>query len=449
MALAGALAALFAIACSTSEGSERDSVQARPHILLITVDALRADAVYAGRPGVAPNLLRALDDGAWRAVGIAPSSETAPAVASLLTGLRPWQHQVLTGADPRLRAPVTTLAERLKDQGYRTVAFPGGYWSEAHRGFRQGFHDYWRTGRLTEMAEHLLNGSAEEPGATWFRWVHLNEPSPPFERPEDLSYLGPEAKTLRLPPLLTRGHLERFRSPQRPLPELQRRRFRALYDGAVHTVDKRIGRLLEALEESGEAERTLVVITSAHGEELGEHGQILHGNNLGRASLEVPLLILWPQDSAVSGAGPPPEPDGPVATRRRWATLVEAAGGFGTPGAAPSLHQPAAEGGILSELYDVEGVNRFSLLQGDLQLRRRVRLETGFEEALPFDGAAEGETPARPLLALERWLEDGSTLTLDDPDKARSLALDARRTWHRFIDIQRTPAQEKAVWGRQ
>jgi arylsulfatase A-like enzyme len=72
--------------------------------------------------------------------------------------------------------------------------------------------------------------------------------------------------------------------------ELERKHAREIYDAAVHSVDREIGRLVEELNARGLANRTLLVITSDHGEEFWEHGRSGHGYNLYDENLRVPLL---------------------------------------------------------------------------------------------------------------------------------------------------------------
>jgi hypothetical protein len=93
------------------------------------------------------------------------------------------------------------------------------------------------------------------------------------------------------------AQLEPFFDPATPLPPGLRRRILAMYRLNAAAGDERLGELLRALRASGQWDRTLIVVTSIHGEEIGEHGQVLHGGNLGRAGLEVPLVIKLPQGS--------------------------------------------------------------------------------------------------------------------------------------------------------
>ncbi|MCP4247435.1 MAG: hypothetical protein GY778_10345 [bacterium] len=183
-------------------------------------------------------------------------------------------------------------------------------------------------------------------------------------------------------------------------------------------------------------------MTASQGLELGEHGQTLWAQNLGRASIEVPLIIKLPRSLRGSLA----IPEGArISQPRIWATLVESAGERPEPVRAPSLFR-SGEAPIVSELYLRNGVNEFSLLDGDLQLiwstrfapaepefylaqlalrggrppltepARRIldRLEVAFLQTPPFSGPAGG---AAPRLRLERWTASG-TVPVDDPARA-------------------------------
>ena len=96
------------------------------------------------------------------------------------------------------------------------------------------------------------------------------------------------------------NELEPFFDPAVPLPPELRRRFWAMYRLNAAFADDRLGHLLQALRESGQWDRTLLVVTSTHGEELGEKHQILNGGNLGRQLLEVPLAVKLPTGAAGS-----------------------------------------------------------------------------------------------------------------------------------------------------
>jgi hypothetical protein len=218
-----------------------------------------------------------------------------------------------------------------------------------------------------------------------------------------------------------------------------------MYALNVAWADEKLGRLLEALRRSGQWDRTLLVVTSDHGEEFREYGQIVHGGSLGRHLIEVPLVIKLPEGRKL-------EMRGPMATIRVRNTLIEAAGGEPEPGTAPSLFHPW-KGGVLSELYLDDGINHFSYVEGDRQLlweshfappdpsyyRARRLLTTGvpnapvdvfrrLEDAVARVPPLTGLPDDPPDLTLWRWTANGSE-RLDDPRQMNEMARRLKRTW--------------------
>lgn len=448
-------------------------------IVLVTFDSLRADAVggLAGEGGLTPNLDALIRQADWSGRAIASSSWGMPSMASLLTGLRPWQHRVLRAED-RIAPALLTLPEALQARGYETFGFTGEPMYSKEAGFGQGFDLLTRLGKGTEAGEKLRSaGSAG--GGRRFVWVHFSEPQAPYyRRPKLAARLGLRGRDL--PYRVLPHHLAPFFDPAVPLPPELERRFRTMYRLNVAWADDRLGKLLKELRASGQWDRTLLVVTSTHGEELGEKGQILNGGNLGRQLIEVPLVVKLPSES---GRKIVALRNQRVATARLWATLVEAAGGEVPPAQSPSLFRPAPPDAVLSELYLVNGTNRFSLVQGDDQLlwetrfappepeyyRARLalmnrgnariaraeiterpgeifrRLYAGFLDAPPLTGRMGAP---RPRLTLERW-EGSSSRPVSGPEGARRKAEMARllaRTWNEFLPAELTPGEEAREW---
>lgn len=430
-ALAAALAAaLLASACARPEPEPPGA--ARFPIVLITFEGLRADAVGAlGGEGAAatPNLDRLIREADWAGRGIAASSRAAPAAASLLTGLQPWKHQVLDEAAAPLAPELRTLAEALGELGYRTSAYASGPWLVTPGGFRQGFAVFRPLRRRGLTARGQLQALRGEPELVW---IHLQHPSPPWRRRDWL--LGEGEPAEELPEWIHRADLEAYRPAAAP-PHL-RERFRALYLNNVAWADVQLGRYLEALEESGQGDEVLLLVTSTHGQWLGEASELGAGAELSRPLLEVPLILHLPRGLEGGVAAPP---GARLATVRVWATLVEAAGGTVPPGVAPSLLRRGEEE-ILSGLYAPGPGNLFSLLAGEHQLLWRTRSGGSGPPALPLSGdAASGE----PELTLLRWTEAGFE-RLDDPARAAHLARRLRRRWASFLDEETTAERQAA-----
>jgi arylsulfatase A-like enzyme len=102
------------------------------------------------------------------------------------------------------------------------------------------------------------------------------------------------------------------------------------YDGSIAYIDAEIGQLMADLDERGLLDRTLVVITSDHGEEFNEHGLIHHGNSLYRPAVQVPLLLVGPSRIPAGLSVSPP-----ISLRDVPATVIDLAdiaGGQAFPG---------------------------------------------------------------------------------------------------------------------
>lgn len=445
---------------------------AAPHdgpIVLVTFDSLRADVVggLGGERGLTPHLDALIRQADWAGRAIAPSSWGAPSMASLFTGLRPWQHQVVR-AEARLSRALLTLPEALQAQGYMTSGFTAEPTYSKLSGYDQGFDLLADLGKGTEAAQVLKRLTRERR----FVWIRIPEPQAPYvRRPKLVNRLrtGP----LDLPFRILPNQLAPYFDPAVPLPPGKRRRFWAMYRFNVAWADERLGRLFAALRESGQWDRALLAVTSTHGEEFGEKGQTLNGGNLGRQLLEVPLAVKLPagfnRRIVVPGGGRP-------AAARLWATLVEAAGGEVPPAVAPSLfrHAPPA---VLSELYLTNGSNQFSLVEGSHQLlwessfappepeyyqarlalmNRRTariaraglaappaeilgRLLAGFLAIPPLSGRGE------PRLSLEVWGTHGSR-PVSDPRRMAAMAQRLAQTWSEFLPAELPPGREAREW---
>jgi arylsulfatase A-like enzyme/Flp pilus assembly protein TadD len=265
--LAAAAAALVAAFWLARAG------QTRPNVLLVTIDTLRADRL--GSYGYAAAATPVLDALAARGVrfttAVAHTPLTAPSHASILTGLLPLGHGVRDNGSFVLPASPTTLAEAFRAAGYRTAAFVSGFPLDHRYGFARGFESYddrLLRGRDARRAAYVERTAAEatRPAvdwiraarAPWFVWVHYFDPHAPYEPPGELA--------------------SRFASNP--------------YDGEIAHVDRELGKLLTAAE-TGPA-RTLVLVTSDHGESLGEHGEATHGVFVYDATLRVPWIMAGP-----------------------------------------------------------------------------------------------------------------------------------------------------------
>ena len=375
-------AGVLAVAALATGCSEARPVHRGP-IVLITIDALRADLVGSG---LMPHLDLLAADADWAGAAIASSSWTVPSMASLFTGRQPWRHGSWHSARARLRDDLPTLPEILRDLGFRNAAFRSNSWLTQTFGYVRGFERFGPVTRMERVTEILraLDGGSQ------FVWMHVLPPHAPYRL--HASYLDRlTAPRDDLPERITPLQMRQFADPAIPLDPDQRERAWQLYQLNAAHADAQVGAMLEALRESGHFDDALIAVTSDHGEEFGENGQVLHGNSLHRVLIEVPLIVKLP-----AGWTQPLDPGPVVANYRLFSTLIQAAGGTPPTGSPPSLFEPS-HAGALSELYVGNGVNHLSLVEGGRQLVWRSRFapaEDRYYDAML--ALADGE-PSAPL----------------------------------------------------
>lgn len=328
----------------------------RGPVVLITIDTLRADVLGAlgGPLGLSPELDALAAESAWAMPAVATSSWTVPSMASIVTGKQPWRTGNWHAERAKLDAAHVTLAEMLHDLGFSTQAFTSNTWMRGKFGYAQGFDDFRRLGggRRARAALEALDGSAQ------FVWAHVLPPHAPYRRHQHFLDRVEGARAEELPERVTPADLEPYYDPTVALPDAQRRVFWQMYQLHVAHSDAIVGGLLQSIRDSGHWDEALIVVTSDHGEEFGEAGQIAHGGNLHRALLEVPLLIKLPASSQVEL-----RPRAHVSNARIFATVADLVGAERPDpdlGIQPSLLDADAPDHALSELYLGNGVNSFS-----------------------------------------------------------------------------------------
>ena len=252
--------------------SPAESQVARPNVLLITIDTLRADRIgaYGYKAARTPALDRLAAAGVRFDDATAHAVLTLPAHAALLSGRYPGAFGIKLNGMGALPSDAITLAERLKTSGYRTGAIVASPVLARGYGLDQGFDDYDDRIRgeaaetvaiadLQRTADEITTTARQWLGAQqgpWFLWVHYYDPHLPYAAPAKFAAM----------------------TPGRP------------YDAEIAFADAEIGRLLAAVDRS----RTAVIVTADHGEALGDHGEPDHGFFLYDATLRVPLVIAAP-----------------------------------------------------------------------------------------------------------------------------------------------------------
>jgi len=312
LALAVGLAAWDALAPWAAEQRARRGLPpaspGAPNVLVIVLDTVRAQtlSVYGHSEPTSPWLERFAQSGVLFEHAISTAPWTLPSHATLFTGRFPGEHSAdwVTSLD----ATFPTLAELFSARGYQTAAFVANYdMAGAQTGLDRGFHRYddhnlskalaghvyigrARTsssfGRITpgltrQIVDKLAHEDAAEISREFLNWLARREDRPVFAF---LNFFDSHS-----PYLCPDTYKTKFRSGDRSKRRLE------WYKGCTAYLDNQLGMLFGELRKNGFLKNAVVIITSDHGEQLGEHGLVEHGHTLYREVLEVPLIIASPR----------------------------------------------------------------------------------------------------------------------------------------------------------
>jgi len=314
---AALVAAALAIAgCGGgSGGAER--------IVLVTIDTLRAD--HVGAYGDLGARTPVLDELAARGVrfehAIAPTPLTLPSHTSLMTGLQPPHHGVRHNSVFALDEEIPVLAERMREAGYATGAFVGAFVLDARFGLARGFDVYddelsqrraskspfsfaeRRADAVVDAALDWLSTASDR----FFLWVHLYDPHADYD-----------------PPAPYRRHASGD-----------------AYAGEIAFADAQMGRLVRFIGNRWGADGLVVVVTSDHGESLGEHREATHSYTVYDATQRVPLILMGP-NLPRGAVVPEPVRLTDVAPTLLWLagieTLSKSPEGYGGRNLVPLMH---------------------------------------------------------------------------------------------------------------
>ncbi len=327
------IAALLAAAAATTgcghrpaeAAGERADGAARPNVLIVVLDALRADRL--GSAGYDREITPALDALAADPDAVrfdrhyVQGAYTKASTASLFTGLYVFQHGVIMGHEMhestqrpglypvQVLAPhFETMAERFGGLGYRTFGVVKSYHLDSRYGFDQGFQVYegpqqvagdrFRVMRAVDLAAQ---------GGPFFGYLHLNachHPFPPGSRhPEIMQRYGVEAgfeydehariaagidfTDARIMHAILDGEVQ--------LQEDDERFLNLVYDAKARAADFHVTAIVHGLRLAGVYDDTLLIVTADHGEELYDHRGYGHGHALWDEVVRVPLVVKFPK----------------------------------------------------------------------------------------------------------------------------------------------------------
>lgn len=336
---------LLCLACRPVEPPPAKTVEPLPprsNVLLITIDTLRADHLssYGYPRATSPAIDRLAAEGVRFDRAIVQWPKTGPSFASMFTATYPKDNGIVRKVGIPLPCRFRMLAEELKAQGYAThaVVANGAVGREFY--FDQGFDTYVETWKLPpgrqgadpNLAEAVTRLAAGVLGRIdkrrpYFLWVHYLDPHWPYTPPGawsgkfqgDAHWDG--AARIPVAPGKERQEMMGIGEGQVLDGRDELAFYVARYDAEIAYTDAQVGKLLDAARRRGLLERTLTVLTSDHGESLGDHHYFFdHGRFGFQSCLRVPLVVHYP------GVLAPRVDREPAALIHLAPTLLEAAG---------------------------------------------------------------------------------------------------------------------------
>jgi len=360
-------------------------------VVLVSLDTLRADHLeaYGYERETAPNLAALAREGLLFRTVCAQSTQTLTSHKSLLTGKYPSTLMLEeTGADlvdlanlgrdpysylvETFRAVRATLPEAFRARGFHTAGITDGAWLSREVGFQHGFETFDDSGgglaAVLPRGLDWLESLEHQPGFLFVHGYDIHCPYPTRE-PYDSAFCTDHTGHLDLSDKCGKGALF-----GRELSPADVNAVRDHYDAGILSADAHLGQFLEGLRARGLYERALIVVTSDHGESLGERGVYGHGG-LALEQLLVPLIVKPPQTWGLA----PREVEEPVELVDLYPTLCALAG-LPVPG-------------------DLDGRSLVPTLARGVRGRDFLVAQTTFEEAPDFS-----TNPAkRTLLRQGRW----------------------------------------------
>ena len=310
-----ALTVVLLTGLSLQLGCREPSAPARSNILLVTIDTLRADHLssYGYERDTSPVIDALAAEGVRFDNAIVQWPKTAPSFASIFTATYPKDNGIVRRVGLRLPQEFKMLAEVLKEQGFATHAVVSNGAVASEFNFDQGFDTYIETwklsppeegqdptgaGSVTRLAQAVIGD--HDPEQPFFLWVHYLDPHFPYEAPEPLTdkyendaYFDPEEQIeIKEVPI---RQMAGIGTDQVLNGRTDLAYYVARYDAEIAYADAQIGELLEFMGDRGLLENTLTILTSDHGESLGEHSYYFdHGRFGFQPGLRVPLVFHYP-----------------------------------------------------------------------------------------------------------------------------------------------------------
>lgn len=274
------------------------------NIILISMDTVGAKhlSLYGAKRKTSPNIDALAKQSRVYKNAYSTAPWTLPSHGSMLTGMYPW-NLYPPGERGYLSTSVKTMAEVLKNNGYKTAAFTDGFYLSKDFKFNRGFEifesqnaAFKNTGIKQNIIKSIrfLHKQKKQPFFLFVHTYNAHEPFTPSE--ESVRALGGDT---RAPLSIEHQQIIDLNQPDKSVqPELADKML-LLYQAEIFEIDLQLGHLFAELQKQDLFKNTIVIITSDHGEEMGEHGSWgLHGFSSYNEQLHIPLVFYVPNESS-------------------------------------------------------------------------------------------------------------------------------------------------------
>jgi arylsulfatase A-like enzyme len=298
----------------------------------VVLDAVRKDylSCYNGARGATPHIDALSEQSVTFEDAYSTAPWTPPSHASMFTGQYPSQHRVY-GSSPKLGGETLTLAEALQELGYKTYGFSNSFHTSRRRGFARGFDFYHDLTELPMIADkriepsldylkYALNFFLKGDGESYFQteklmtalsrdsrpffgFININTAHYPYSPPRrfdgslDKLEDDPEVDVDTVRSLAQGDGFKTYMMGEIDASSRELEVLRSLYASEVAYADELVGKIVRCLKEIEEFDNTLLIVTSDHGELLGEEQKIGHQFSVNERLLNVPLVVKAPDSS--------------------------------------------------------------------------------------------------------------------------------------------------------
>ena len=288
----------MAISSNVSFAYETDKKKSRPNILLLVVDALRADSLgcYNELSSNTPNI----DSFSKRSVlfenPVAQASNTFNAAPCMLASVYPSEHKYFN-YKVSVSKKFTTIAELMKNENYTTFGISTNPHVTKKNGLTQGFDTFientvWKDTNCDEVNRMFIEWHKANKDKSFFSMLWYVDPHSPYEPP--LEYIKKYIVDDDEKKAITNRAKSKAGRKKGPITKIEKRVAKKLYAGEVNFFDTEFGELARYLENSGLMENTIIILTSDHGESFWEKGIRGHGGSLYEEEIKIPLIIYLP-----------------------------------------------------------------------------------------------------------------------------------------------------------